>query len=262
MNEEQAMVDNLSKEELLSFREQRRIELEQEYAPDDYKVIRKELFAHLRDPAMTIRDGSITFNTACIKGLEEVVYIELQISEQRGKLTAKPCDENDKNALRWCISKEGIRKSRTMNCRPFTDLIYKTMGWNKNVRYKMLGYLISYEGKQMYIFDLNVPEQFDVNQRKKKILVESEDEGEEEIEEKAEESAPPVNPRKGFYSEEIANSFGPTVAEYNQQMAISEKDGFVSIGMLTDEADQTGKENLSEEGDEGDGQGRVPELGL
>jgi hypothetical protein len=28
------------------------------------KVIRKELFAGLRDPAVTIRDGNITFNTA------------------------------------------------------------------------------------------------------------------------------------------------------------------------------------------------------
>ena len=83
-----------------------------------------------RDLSITIRDGSITFNTACIKGLEGVIYIKLQISESLGKLTAERCDENDKNALRWCVAKDGKRKSRTMNCRPFTDLIYKTMGWD------------------------------------------------------------------------------------------------------------------------------------
>ena len=37
-----------------------------------YQVVRKELFAHLRDPAIVIRKDSITFNTACITGLEDV----------------------------------------------------------------------------------------------------------------------------------------------------------------------------------------------
>ncbi len=258
MNEEKT--DYLSEDEVLSIREQRREEIEREYSPDDYKVIRKELFAHLRDPAISIRDGSITFNTACIKGLEGVIYIELQISEHLGKLTAKPCNENDKNALRWCIAKEGVRKSRLMSCKPFTDLIYKTMGWDKNIRYKMLGYLITYEGKQLYVFDLKVPEQFDIKHRKQ-ILVESEDMTEDVAEKTVEESVPPVNPRKGYYSEEIANSFGPTVAEYNQQTSISEKDGFVSIGMLTENADQTGAEKQSE-GEAENESGRVPDLGL
>ena len=225
-------------EEAYSIREQRRKELENEYSPDDYRVIRKELFAHLRDPSITIRDGSITFNTACIKGLEGVIYIKLQISESLGKLTAERCDENDKNALRWCVAKDGKRKSRTMNCRPFTDLIYKTMGWDKSIRYKMLGYLITYQGKQLFVFDLKVPEQF--NAKQKEILVDSE--------ESSEAVKPRGGSRKGFYSEEIANSFGPTVAEYNKQIAISESDGFVSIGMLTENADQTGAEPSGEGG--------------
>ncbi len=251
MNEEQENMELLTEEEY-SIREQRRKELENEYSPDDYRVIRKELFAHLRDPAITIRDGSIIFNTACIKGLEGVIYIKLQISENLGKLTAESCDENDKNALRWCVAKEGKRKSRTMNCRPFTDLIFKTMNWDKNIRYKMLGYLIDYQGKQLYVFDLKVPEQFNVKQ--KEILVDSE--------EPAAEEKPKTNTRRGFYSEEIANSFGPTVAEYNQQIAISEKDGFVSIGMLTEKADPADEDKQAEEGGVGHGEGRVPELGL
>ena len=251
MNEEQENMELLTEEEY-SIREQRRKELEREYTPDDYRVIRKELFAHLRDPAITIRDGSITFNTACIKGLEGVIYIKLQISESLGKLTAESCDENDKNALRWCIAKDGKRKTRTMNCRPFKDLIFKTMEWDKNIRYKMLGYLINYQGKQLFVFDLKVPEQF--NAKQKEILVDSE--------EAATEEKPKTNTRRGFYSEEIANSFGPTVTEYNQQIAISEKDGFISIGMLTEKAEATGVEKRAREGEVEHGEGRVPELGL
>ena len=49
-------------------------ELESTFSYDGYQVVRKELFAHLRDPAIVIRKDSITFNTACISGLEDVVY--------------------------------------------------------------------------------------------------------------------------------------------------------------------------------------------
>ena len=255
MSEEQQKTDQLMEEEAVSIRERRRKELEQTYTPDSYRVIRKELFAHLRDPAITIRDGSITFNAACITGLEGVIYIKLQISESLGKLTAESCDENDRNALRWCIAKDGKRKSRTMTCQAFTDLIYKTMGWCKDVRYKMLGYLINYQGRQLYIFDLKVPEQFNVKQ--KEILV---DPG-EYAQDPAQVPTPPVNTRKGCYSEEIANSFGPTVAEYAQQTSISEADGFISIGMLTGSTDQADSNKPSEESGAEYGQGRVSELG-
>ncbi len=39
-------------------------ELESTFSYDGYQVVRKELFAHLRDPAIVIRKDSITFNTA------------------------------------------------------------------------------------------------------------------------------------------------------------------------------------------------------
>ena len=52
-------------------------ELESTFSYDGYQVVRKELFAHLRDPAIVIRKDSITFNTACISGLEDVFTYEL-----------------------------------------------------------------------------------------------------------------------------------------------------------------------------------------
>ena len=36
---------------------QRTAELEKEFSYDGYQVVRKELFAHLRDPAIVIRKG-------------------------------------------------------------------------------------------------------------------------------------------------------------------------------------------------------------
>lgn len=63
-------------------RDARAEELESTFSYDGYQVVRKELFAHLRDPAIVIRKDSITFNTACITGLEDVVYVHVMFSLQ------------------------------------------------------------------------------------------------------------------------------------------------------------------------------------
>ena len=59
--------------------EERAMEYQQSFSYENFRVIRKELFAHLRDPALTIRPDSITFNTACINKLEDVSHIKIYI---------------------------------------------------------------------------------------------------------------------------------------------------------------------------------------
>ena len=58
--ENSRMSDEMNREELVSAMEERRREIEQEFRPENMKIVRKELFASLRDPAVTIRNGNIT----------------------------------------------------------------------------------------------------------------------------------------------------------------------------------------------------------
>ena len=143
-------------------------ELESTFSYDGYQVVRKELFAHLRDPAIVIRKDSITFNTACISGLEDVVYVHVMFNSDLKRIVVRGCDENDKDALRWCIAKPDKRKSRKMSCKPFSELVYNEMGWDSDCRYKILGYRINFEGETLYVFDLLVPEIFHEGQKRKK----------------------------------------------------------------------------------------------
>ena len=113
-------------------------ELESTFSYDGYQVVRKELFAHLRDPAIVIRKDSITFNTACISGLEDVVYVHVMFNSDLKRIVVRGCDENDKDALRC------------------------------DCRYKILGYRINFEGETLYVFDLLVPEIFHESQKRKK----------------------------------------------------------------------------------------------
>lgn len=203
-------------------------ELESTFSYDGYQVVRKELFAHLRDPAIVIRKDSITFNTACISGLEDVVYVHVMFNSDLKLIVVRGCDENDKDALRWCIAKPDKRKSRKMSCKPFSELVYNEMGWDSDCRYKILGYRINFEGETLYVFDLLVPEIFHEGQKRKKG--ESAPQSEE---------TKPVNTRKGFYPDDIAGTFGVPVEEHLKESEVKQIDGYVSMSILTGKAPGT-----------------------
>lgn len=190
----------------------------------EYQVVRKELFAHLRDPAIVIRKDSITFNTACITGLEDVVYVHVMFNNDLKRIVVRGCDENDKDALRWCIAKPDKRKSRKMSCKPFAELVYKEMDWDSECRYKVLGYRITFEGETLYVFDLLVPEIFHERQSRKKETV---------AEQPTDQETKPVDTRKGFYPDDIAGTFGVPVEEHLRESEVRQMDGYVSMGVLT-----------------------------
>ena len=216
---------------------QRTTELEKEFSYDGYQVVRKELFAHLRDPAITIRKDSVTFNTACINGMEDVVYIHMMFNKELKRIVVEGCDENDKDALRWCVAKPDKRKSRKMMGRPFSELIYREMGWEEGCRYKILGYRIQFEGKTLYVFDLNVPEVFLEKKRKQKTdSVKTSESAPVQAEEQ-----PKANTRKGYYPDDIANTFGVSVEQHKEEAAFHHMDGYVSVGMLTGSQRRTGE---------------------
>ena len=221
-------MDELQKEEL-SAREQRTAELEQSFSYDGYQIVRKELFAHLRDPAITIRKDSVTFNTACIEGLENVVYIHMMFNRELKRIVVEGCDENDKDALRWCIAKPDKRKSRKMVGKPFSELVYREMGWDENCRYKILGYRIQFEGKTLYVFDLMVPEIFHERKSRKKNEQASQEVAEMPNEDAQNNNAAEteVNTRKGYYPDDVANTFGVPVEQHRADMEIQQMDGYI-----------------------------------
>ena len=165
----------------------------------------------------------ITFNTACITGLENVVYVHVMFNKELKRLVVRGCNENDKDALRWCIEKPDKRKSRKMSCRPFSELVYNEMGWDKSCRYKILGYRICFEGITLYVFDLLEPEIFHEGRQSSENGV-----GKfKQIEAKA------GTAKKGFYPDDIAGTFGVPVEQHALDSEIRQMDGYVTSGMLT-----------------------------
>ncbi|MFN2939658.1 hypothetical protein ACKX2D_11615, partial [Lachnospiraceae bacterium YH-ros2226] len=135
-------------------------EIQKTFSYNGYQTVRRELFAHLREPQMTIRKDSITFNTACIEGLEDTVYIQILVNQDQKRLVIKKCEKDDRDSLRWCIQKNDKRKSRKITGRQFCNMIYKMMSWDNLCRYKILGHRIDYQGETLYVFELDDAEIF------------------------------------------------------------------------------------------------------
>lgn len=147
----------LSKEEKA---EAARIALEAGFSFDGYQVVRREFFSHRFDPTLTIKGNSITFNNTCISRLDEVVYVQVLVNPTAEKLVIRPCSEGARDAIRWCVTRNDKRKSREITCKLFTAKLYDMMGWESLYRYKLQGTQISYQGEQLYVFDLTSTEIF------------------------------------------------------------------------------------------------------
>ena len=147
----------LTREEQL---EARRLAEESNFSYAGYQVVRREFVSHRFDPAMTVRSNSITFNNACIKGLENATYVQFLINPTEKKLIVRPCDSGARDAIRWCVVKEEDRKSRQITCKPFAERLFSMMGWDEEYRYRFQGMRIRYFEDEMYLFDLNADERF------------------------------------------------------------------------------------------------------
>ena len=220
--------------------DQKAIELAKDFSYEGYQVVRRELFAHLREPAVVIRRDSVTFNTACIAGLEDAVYIQILVNQDNKRMVVRKCEENDKDALRWCVAKPDKRKSRKMTNKIFSAMMYEMMGWNLDCRYKILGHKITFEDETIYVFDLMETEIFlDIKGKRAKKDTESQTtiENANNIEETVssntdnERSAEEIKRKNRipFYPKEWKDSFGLPVEEHRKALEINMLDGYAEF---------------------------------
>lgn len=134
-----------------------------------YEVAKAELFAHSREPAITVWSDKIKFNMACLRRFPKVTHIQILINPDEMRLIIRPCEPDAPDSLRWA-SGGGEReiKNRDMLCQIFAAKLFELMGWDKQYRYKMLGKPAIYNNEGLYLFKLNDFELFVTNGPKKK----------------------------------------------------------------------------------------------
>lgn len=213
----------LSKEER---DEMLRVQTETGFSFDGYQVVRREFFSHKFDPTLTFKGNSIIFNSACINKMDNVVYVQLLVNPAAEKLVIRPCAEGARDAIRWCVAREDKRKSRQITCGLFAAKMYEMMGWEQLYRYKLQGTKISYQGEELYVFDLTSTEIF---------LPQTRDETTGKRRQ-----APPV------YPSDWRESFGLPVREHSASMRVDLREGYGVMEITDGGEEQLRMEKMGE----------------
>lgn len=181
------------------------IEEDENFSYDGYQVVRSEFFSHIYEPSISFNNCKIQFNTACLKKLPTVDFVQFLVNPTTQSLAVRPCLEDDKDSFAWCNTKNGKRKPRQITGRLFFAKIVSLMGWNPNHRYKLLGKIIRRGDEYLILFDLTATE---VYQRISK-------EGEK-----------PKNSRTPVFPSEWKDQFGLPVEEHRKSLQVNTFDGY------------------------------------
>lgn len=171
----------------------------------DFQVVRREFFAHLREPSLTFNNCRIYVNSASLSKFPNTDYMQVLINRQTKILALRPCREGERDSFPWCYESKEKRKPKQITCKLFFAKIFTMMEWNPDFRYKLLGTVIHSKGEYLLAFDLSSTEVY------QKTYAEGE---------KPKVSRIPVFP-SGWQ-----NQFGLPFYEHRQSMQINIFDGY------------------------------------
>ena len=63
---------------------------EEEIDLSEYEIVRPEFFAHIKEPALTVNVDKIGVNTACVRLMPDVEYVQILINRKEKKLRSNP----------------------------------------------------------------------------------------------------------------------------------------------------------------------------
>lgn len=138
-----------------------------------FQVTRAELFAHTREPAITIWVNRIKFNMACLRRFPGVTHIQILIHPEQKRLIIRPCKPDAPDSLRW--ARGGGEKeicNRDLLCKIFAAKVFDLMGWDTQYRYKMMGNPAVCDGEMLFLFRLTDFEFFTSGKKPKSYLPE------------------------------------------------------------------------------------------
>lgn len=180
---------------------------------------------------MTVNVDKIGVNTACVRLMPDVEYVQILVNRKEKKLLLKPCDEIEITGYRWGRTKDGKRYPSQRTGELFVLTICELMDWNPDYRYKVLGKMVQANGKALIAFDLTSSECFPkvVNRDGKKI-----------------------SSRQSVFAERWSGKFGPTYSESRRSLAVKTFDNYTVItvnGKKTEVHSQTQSQQQGSIGD-------------
>lgn len=186
------------------------LELGEDFDFDGFQVVRREFFAHLREPSVTFNNCKLYVNSAALSKFPEYDYAQVIVNSEKKILALQPCYEEARDSFQWCSSKNGKRKPKAITCKLFFAKIVALMGWNPDYRYKMLGKVVHANGMYLLAFDLTSAETYRRT---------------------AGDDQKPRYSRKAIFPVEWQDQFGLPYNEHKQSLQINTFDGYAIIAV-------------------------------
>jgi len=122
-----------------------------------YQLVRPEFFPSVERPSMTISNGKLRFNTACLKKFEDVEYVELLLNTVKNCIAIRPCDKDNPNAIHWGRLREERWVVSTMGCKGLSRTLFDLMSWEDDGKYTFSGQFKVQGENKLLLFELGEP---------------------------------------------------------------------------------------------------------
>lgn len=107
---------------------------------EGYEVPPRTQFSMLNKPAVTIKEGHLNFNMACIRLFANVQYILPVVNASKHRLAVIPCAEEEPSSIDWArVRADQKWVNKTITNHDLVSKIGAFMKWRKDGRYKVLG---------------------------------------------------------------------------------------------------------------------------
>ncbi|MBR1633525.1 MAG: hypothetical protein IJ682_00525 [Lachnospiraceae bacterium] len=161
MLENEVKPKGMSEKEFMLIRElvKTRLESNQELEYESfegYELPPRIQFSMLKKPAVSIKDGKMTFNMAAIRMFEGVQYVLPMVNKETKRMAIVPCAEEESASVEWARirAKDEAWVNKTISSRDFLQAIYNMMGWSGQNRYKILGRVANSERGLILVFEM------------------------------------------------------------------------------------------------------------
>ena len=136
---------------------------------DGFQVVSSDMFAHANrqtDPTCTLWYTSISFNKVAFTALNNCERVRVEINPQKKCILIIPVTAKDKDGIRWSKNiKEPV--ARRIECRGFTNQLYKMWEWDSDFVYRTSGRLEKKKKKVMLLYDFSSPESWKFREKEK-----------------------------------------------------------------------------------------------
>ena len=122
---------------------------------DSFELPPRTQFSMLKKPAISIKYGSIEFNTASIRLFDGIIHVLPFVDAKAKKIAIVMRSNEGASTVEWAKKKNEKYYPKAITSIEFSETIYEMMGWDRSRRYKAVGCVKNSKEGLILVFDLN-----------------------------------------------------------------------------------------------------------